>query len=158
MSIRTRLHASFTLVSVRICAAVVFCIWAGMLAQAEDRTQSVPESGRPSAEDCFRAGQASVPGVSAEERRRQQAERMRFLRQQFPDTVWAHRAGIALGLQIAERDSLESARLFAAARGELPILEDYVRYWEAEARLRAGELTEAAQLFESVPQTTPDTL
>src|SRR5215510_7432350 len=105
---RTRLQASFTLVSIRICAALAFCVWAGMLAQAEDQTQSAPESGCPSAEECFRAAQASVPGVTADERRRQQVERLRFLRQQFPDTVWAHRAGVALGLQMAERDPLES--------------------------------------------------
>jgi len=155
---RSGLPASFTLVSVRISAALAICVWAVMLAQAEDQTQSAPGSGCTSAEECFRAAQASVPGVTTEERRRQQVERLRLLRQQFPDTPWAHRAGVALGLQMTERDPLESARLFSAARGELPILEDYVRYWEADARLRAGELTEAAQLFEAIPQTTPDTL
>jgi soluble lytic murein transglycosylase len=112
-----------------------------------------------SAEDCFRSALVPFPSsVPSEDRRRLQAERLKLLRERFPESLWAKRAGVLLGVLLSEREPAEAVRLLEAARQELPLLEDYLRFWRAEALVRAGDSAQAAALFESIPQEVPDTL
>lgn len=152
-------------ISERLARALLIGMWPALMtlgleasAQAEDRPAG-PEAGTScqSAEDCFRAALAPSAGA-AEDRRRAQAEALTLLRTRFPGSPWASRAGVMLGLLLSERDPAEAARLFETARQDLPILEDYLRFWRADALLRAGEAAQAAALDQSIAEAVPDTL
>jgi soluble lytic murein transglycosylase len=65
---------------------------------------------------------------------------------------------LVAGLLLAERQPTEAIRLLKAAQQELPVLEDYIRFWIADALLKNGDTQQAAALLESVPETAPETL
>ena len=43
-----------------------------------------------------------------------------------------------------------------AAQRDFPVVDDYIRLWTGEALLNLGNAKQAADMFESIPQTVPD--
>jgi soluble lytic murein transglycosylase len=117
-----------------------------------------PEFPCQSAEDCFNWALALKPSGGHEDRRRAQVEGLRLVRERFPNTAWASRAGALMGLLLVEQDPAEAARLLETARPALPVLDDYLRFWQAEALLRAGPAGEAAALHEALARSQEDSL
>jgi soluble lytic murein transglycosylase len=111
-----------------------------------------------SAEDCFRSVSALKLSTVTGDRRRMQVERLRLVRERFPDSPWASRAGALMGLLLVEQDPAEAARLLEGMRPALPVLDDYLRFWQAEALLRAGQAAEAAALHEALARAQGDSL
>ena len=83
-------------------------------------------------------------------------ERLQRLREQFPTTVWAARAGLLSGVLILERDPAVALQFLRAAQNDVPLLDDYVRLWIGEALLKLGEGKQAAEMFEAISQTAPN--
>lgn len=123
-----------------------------------DRADSICES----AEECFRAAlvQTAPPESSStlESRVHTQLERLTVVRERHPESVWAKRAGLLMGVLLIERDPADAIRFLSAAQRDFPLLEDYIRMWIGEALLRAGDARLAATLFESIPEAVPETL
>jgi len=121
-----------------------------------------PEPACGSAEECFSAvrGQMVQAGGGAldEEKFRATSDRLRMIMQQYPGSIWAKRAGLLMGVLLVERDPAEATRFLKAAQRDFPLLEDYVRFWIAGTRLKLGDTSEAAALFELIPKNVPDTL
>src|SRR2546429_197052 len=115
-----------------------------------------------SAEECFSAvrGQMAQAGGSAVDQEKSQAmvDRLRVVMEQYPGSIWAKRAGLLMGVLLAERDPAEAVRFLKAAQRDLPLLEDYIRFWIAGSLLKLGDASQAAALFEVIPQAVPDTL
>jgi soluble lytic murein transglycosylase len=126
-------------------------------------TQSAPaDLACESAEACFlaargMAGSANGNGA-ADVRAQAQLERLRLLQERYPGSLWAKRAGVLSGLLLTQRSPEQAARYFRAAQRDLPVIDDYIRFWLAQARLKAGDLRQAALLLESIPEAVPDTL
>lgn len=85
-------------------------------------------------------------------------QRLRLVRERHPGSVWAKRAGLLMGLALAEREPAEAVRFFKAAQRDIPVLDDYIRLWTGEALLRAGDASVAAAVLESIPEIAPETL
>ncbi len=84
-------------------------------------------------------------------------ERLKQVQERYPGSVWARRAGLLIGILLVEQDPAEAVRFLRMAQRDFPILEDYLRLWKGEALLRMGDVTQAAGLFESIPEMVPDT-
>lgn len=114
------------------------------------------------AEDCFRAARAvTVPSketLTPEDRLWAQVERLHLMQERHPGSLWARRAGLLQGVLLAERLPEVALPFLRAAQRDLPLLEDYTRFWIAEALLRVADTTNAAELFESIPRAVPDTI
>jgi soluble lytic murein transglycosylase len=114
------------------------------------------------ADVCFQmAVQTNGAANDAEnpkDRARLKMERLRRILQEHPGSVWAKRAGLLIGIMLTEPDSAEAVRFLKAAQRDLPIIDDYIRFWIAEALLKQGDVSQAAALFESVSEAVPDTL
>jgi soluble lytic murein transglycosylase len=108
-----------------------------------------------SAESCFAAAILADPGGNGTAERRM--VRLREIQQRYPGSVWARRAGLLIGILSVEWDPAEAVRFLRTAQRDFPILEDYLRLWKGEALLRMGDVTQAAWLFESIPDAVPDT-
>lgn len=106
-------------------------------------------------EDCFRAALAKPRGNGDSAARLQQLE---LVRERYPDSVWAKRAGLAAGLLLLDKAPSESFNYFRMAQREMPVLEDYARFWLGEALLREGDARTAADIFEYIPEAMPDSL
>ncbi|MGH7168414.1 MAG: transglycosylase SLT domain-containing protein [Nitrospiraceae bacterium] len=115
-----------------------------------------------SAEECFSAvrGQMAQAGGSAVDQDKVQSmvDRLRVVMEQYPGSIWAKRAGLLMGVLLAEREPAEAVRFLKAAQRDLPLLEDYIRFWTAGSLLKLGDAAQAATLFEFIPQAVPDTL
>ena len=83
-------------------------------------------------------------------------ERLQRLREQFPATVWAARAGLLSGVLLLERDPAAALQFLRAAQNDVPLLDDYVRLWIGEALLKLGEGKQAAEMFETIPHVAPN--
>ncbi|MGH7204827.1 MAG: transglycosylase SLT domain-containing protein [Nitrospiraceae bacterium] len=122
------------------------------------RSDSTCESG----EDCFRAAlvqKGPLDKTTAhEDRLRSKVERLRLVMEQHPGSLWAKRAGLVMGVLLAEREPADAVRFLRAAQRDFPFLEDYIRFWLGESLLKMGDALPAAMLFESVPEAVPDTL
>ena len=125
---------------------------------ADARSDSACES----AEDCYRAAlvQKGSPDktVTHEDRLRAKIDRLRLVMEQHPGSLWAKRAGLVMGVILAEREPVDAVRFLKAAQRDFPVLEDYIRLWLGESLLKMGDTLPAAMLFESVPEVVPDTL
>ncbi|MBS0170922.1 MAG: transglycosylase SLT domain-containing protein [Nitrospira sp.] len=113
-----------------------------------------------SAEDCFRSAIA-INERSGTTAQRDQAlllkiDQLRVVMDLFPSTIWAKRAGVALGVLLTERDPVESVKLLRAAQPDLPVLDDYLRLWMAESLLKQNEPAQAAEVLETLPKIVPD--
>ncbi|MCC6141885.1 MAG: transglycosylase SLT domain-containing protein [Nitrospira sp.] len=83
-------------------------------------------------------------------------ERLRLVAERFPGSVWAQRAGVLSGVLLVESNPSSAIPFLQTGQRDLPVLDDYLRLWLGEAKLRLGEAREAAGLFESIVQTVPD--
>lgn len=83
-------------------------------------------------------------------------ERLRLITERFPGSIWAKRAGVLSGVLLIESNPSAAIPFLQAGQRDLPVLDDYLRLWIGEAKLRLGEAKEAASLFESIVQTVPD--
>lgn len=128
-------------------------------AQVSAPEQPAPE-GCVSAEDCFSAAAWPKERLGTVLTRDQvvalKLERLRKVMEQFPASIWAKRAGLLSGVMLVERNPAAALSYLRAAQRDFPILDDYIRFWMGEALLRLGDAKEAAALFESVPQSVPD--
>ncbi len=115
-----------------------------------------------SAEACFLAARAAAnivrPSTQGASPPPADIEPLRRVQERFPGSVWAKRAGLLSGLVLKDRQPDLAAAYLRTAERDLPILEDYLRYWRGQARLNAGDVRQAAVLFESIPAAVPDTL
>lgn len=113
-----------------------------------------------SAEDCFRSAIAinerSGPPAQRDQALMLKIDQLRSVLDLFPSTIWAKRAGVALGVLLTDRDPVESARLLRAAQPDLPVIDDYLRLWIAESLLKRNEPIQAAELLETIPKVVPD--
>lgn len=127
-------------------------------------TSSPPLPSAPDAcetvEACFQA--AALPkerlgkSLNKEQVLSLKLERLQRLREQFPATVWAARAGLLSGVLLLERDPAVALQFLRAAQNDVPLLDDYVRLWIGEALLKLGEGKQAAEMFETISQTAPN--
>jgi len=69
---------------------------------------------------------------------------------EFPGTVWAHRAGVHLGLMLKDTSPADAIAYFRQAKEAFPLLQDYLQFWLAEALLNAKRPHEAAKVLDGV--------
>ncbi len=124
-----------------------------------------PDFDCASAEDCFYAARAALApptksgvGPSPDDRLRDLEIKLRLLIERHPGTLWAKRAGLLLGVKLGTRDPAEATRFLRAAQRDFPQLDDYIRFWLGESLLRTDDASQAAVLFDSVPERVPETL
>ncbi len=118
-----------------------------------------PELGCETAEVCFRAARLRTDlTVGEEDPIRAEVARLKLVRERHPGTLWAKRAGLRIGVLLAERDPSEAMLFLRAAQWDFPLLDDYVRLWMGKSLLRQGKSETAAAFFESIPETVSDTL
>ena len=112
------------------------------------------------AEDCFQA--AAMPkerlgkAFNKEQVLLLKLDRLQRVMERFPSTLWAKRAGLLSGVLLLERNPAVAIQFLRAAQRDFPALDDYVRLWTGEALLNQGNAKQAAEMFESIPQTVPD--
>jgi soluble lytic murein transglycosylase len=120
------------------------------------RPDGAPECG--SAEACFRAAMAPLPLVGPQERTRAKREQLQAAEARDPESIWSKRARLAAGLLSTDTDPTEAVRRLLAAQSDFPIIDDYVRLWTGEALYKSGEVSQAADMFESVSSQGPETI
>lgn len=112
------------------------------------------------AEDCFQAAAMPKERVGKAFNKEQvlllKLDRLQRVMERFPSTLWAKRAGLLSGVLLLERNPAVAIQFLRAAQRDFPALEDYVRLWTGEALLNQGNAKQAAEMFESIPQTVPD--
>jgi peptidoglycan lytic transglycosylase len=110
------------------------------------------------AEDCFLSALPRSDTVPPEFRWKAKVDRLKLVLQRHPASIWAKRAGLLIGLILSEREPAEGIRYLRAAERDVPILQEYIRVWTAEAMLVSGDADEAAGLLESTLATAPEPL
>ena len=104
-----------------------------------------------SAEACYHAAFTTEDvALSPQDRALRKIELLRLVPLREPESVWAKRALVLIGLLLIETDSTSAVRQLEASQPDWPLLDDYVRLWTGEALLRQGEASQAAVLFESI--------
>jgi len=148
-----------------VTAPLVFlssCFVLSGVPYAAPTPQDQPDLVCESAEECYRAAlnQATQPGTGSarEERVHGAVERLMAIQQHDPGSIWAKRAGLLLGLLLVERDPGDAVFYLRAAQRDIPLLEDYIRFWIAEALLTMGDAARAAVQMEYILDAVPDTL
>ena len=112
------------------------------------------------AEDCFQA--AALPkerlgkAFNKEQVLLLKLDRLQRLMERFPATLWAKRAGLLSGVLLLDRNPAVAIQFLRAAQRDFPVLDDYIRLWTGEALLNLGDAKQAADMFESIPETVPD--
>lgn len=113
-----------------------------------------------SAEECFFAAAQPKERLGNQLTKDQvsalKLERLRLVTERFPGSVWAKRAGVLSGVLLVESNPSAAIPVLQVGQRDLPVLDDYLRLWIGEARLRLGEAKEAAGLFESIVLAVPD--
>jgi soluble lytic murein transglycosylase len=97
-----------------------------------------------------------VPVVQRASLLLEKVERLRHVRERYPASLWAKRAGLVSGVLLIEREPAVALEFLRAAQRDFPVLDEYVRLWMGEALLRSGDATVAARMFESIPQVAPE--
>ncbi|HKN88157.1 MAG TPA: tetratricopeptide repeat protein, partial [Nitrospiraceae bacterium] len=111
-----------------------------------------------SAEACYRAALTTEDGtVSIQDRVRKKIERLRLVLLREPESVWAKRALLLIGVLSTDADPAEAARQLQTLQFDVSALDDYVRLWRGDALLKLGEASQAAVLFESIAE-DPDSI
>ncbi len=115
-----------------------------------------PQSGDicPSAEDCFnialkRWGDGNPAAADLGLRR---------LRERFPDSPWAGRAGFLLGKWASEIGSPEADALLSSAEVQLPELKEYALFFKANGTAKSGRSEEAISLYDRIGRQFPDSV
>ena len=130
------------------------------LAQQESAHSDSParEMACDSAEACYRAALATEDAsISLEDRVRKKIERLRLVPLREPESVWAKRALLLIGVLSTDVDPAEAARQLHTLQSDVPALDDYIRLWRGDALLKLGEASQAAILFESIVK-DPDSI
>ena len=147
-----RHHVAAPSVLLPFALCLIFVVVPVALAQSSD-------SACASAEDCYRAAFAKQPpATDTAGQFAARLQRLTEVRERFPGSPWAARAGLATGLLLLERDPAESLQYFRTAQRDLPVIEDYARLWMGEALLNMGDVRDAAVQLERIPEAVPDTL
>lgn len=122
------------------------------LETAPSASESLPPC--DSAEDCF---QSSIRRL--EEGNPSGAEReWRTLRESFPNSVWAERAGFLLGKRAAELGLPEADALLDRAGRELSDIREYAVLYKGEGQVRGGRPAEAVKTFDALIKQFPDSV
>ena len=150
-------HSCF-LLSLLLVVQSLFPVWAlGVQAGNEDAANPTTCE---SAEDCFAAAAQPKERLGKALNKEQvlllKLDRLQRLMERFPATLWAKRAGLLSGVLLLERNPAVSIQFLHAAQRDFPGLDDYIRLWKGEALLNLGVAKQAADMFESIPQTVPD--
>ena len=118
-----------------------------------------------SAPECFQTAVSTVSRHSDDQAPLAQRERVeRGLRRlqavsgRYPGTAWATRARVLAGVLQKEREPARAVELLQIVEAELPLLQDYIRFWRAEALVNDGNPSRAAAVFESIPKRDRRTL
>jgi soluble lytic murein transglycosylase len=143
---------------------LVTIISSSSLAQQDPPHDSVslapgtPEVSCESAEACYRiALMTEDVAVSQQDRVRMKIERLRLVPLREPESVWAKRALLLIGLLLMETDPADAVRQLQASQLDWPLLDDYVRLWTGEALLKQEDASQAAVLFDSIVE-APDSI
>jgi soluble lytic murein transglycosylase len=78
--------------------------------------------------------------------------------EQYPNTLWAGRAELALGKQYQERGDRQAVPYLLAAQQHLPGLGDYAFYYLGETDLKVSDFNGAATAFDILVERYPDSL
>lgn len=115
-----------------------------------------------SAESCFRNAldmePRSISSRTPAADIQRKVDRLRVVMERYPESIWSQRATLVAGRWLSESDPAQAVELLKDAEHYLPLLQDYIRFWRAEALVGVGELEKAAALFESIAQEVPETL
>lgn len=119
---------------------------------------ATPDVTCESAEACYRVALTTDDlTLSPQDRVRGKIERLRLVPLREPESVWAKRALLLIGLLLMEADPDGAVRQLQASELDWPLLDDYVRLWTGEALLKQGDPSQAAVLFESIVE-APDSI
>jgi len=147
-----------SLVAILSLAEWVFPLRASSAQVAGSDVQQMETCGSP--EECFTASvwpkERLGNTLTKDQVLALKLERLRRVLEQFPDSVWAKRAGLLSGVMLVDKNPASALPYLRKAQQEFPILDDYVRLWIGEAQLRQGEAKEAALTFEGISQSVPD--
>ena len=129
-------------------------------AESSTPSMSSASDGCEKVEDCFQT--AAMPkerlgkAFNKEQILLLKLDRLQRLIERFPATPWAKRAGLLSGVLSLDRNPDVAIQLLRTAQQDFPILDDYIRLWTGEALLNLGDAKQAADRFESIRQTVPD--
>ncbi|MGH7230677.1 MAG: tetratricopeptide repeat protein, partial [Nitrospiraceae bacterium] len=141
----------------RLAILLLFAISSSTLAASDAPPRVMPAC--ESAESCFQdALVSSDPSAPSFDQVRRKIDNLRTVQERHPGSIWAKRAGLLTGILLIGPDPAEAVRLFKLAQRDWPLLEEYIRFWTGEALLKAGDASLAAAVFETIPETVPDTL
>lgn len=120
------------------------------------KTPAPSSTPRPcsSAEDCFNS---ALQQMGDGHRSEAEAE-LRQLRDQYPGSPWAKRAGFLLGRGAADHGSPEADTLFSQARVDLPAIEEYSLFFTAEGQAEGGRFPAAVQTYDRLLREYPDSV
>lgn len=116
--------------------------------------QNVPAVSCETAKQCFEDALAALKTESPNQLSAQ-LTRLHMLRERYPDSLWAKRAGVRIGLILTDREPEAAIEFFETALQDFPLLADSIRFWMGEARLEAGDARQAAMMFEAVLAVKP---
>ena len=109
---------------------------------------SIPEVSCQTAEECFRNAVYFLENNPEQWER--QLRRFQDVQEQAPESVWAQRAGLRLGLILADRGSAEALRFLGRAQADFPLLRDFIVLQQARVLEGLGKPMEAAELLEEL--------
>jgi soluble lytic murein transglycosylase len=157
-SILCRSLAPVSLAAVLILVGCVSPRSASSAQVVGSESQQVEDCGLP--EECFAAAVWPKERLGNTLRKDQvlalKLERLRRVMEQFPDSLWAKRAGLLSGVMLIDKNPASALPYLRIAQQQFPVLDDYVRFWMGEALLRQGEAKEAALVYEGIAQSVPD--
>ncbi len=106
-----------------------------------------------SAEDCFNTALQNAEDGD----RTNAAVFLKSLRERYPDTPWAKRAGFLLGLWAAEDASPDADALLSKAIADFPPLEEYALFFMAGGQAKRGEFRPAVETYDRLLRKFPET-
>ncbi|MBI3994372.1 MAG: transglycosylase SLT domain-containing protein [Nitrospirae bacterium] len=107
-----------------------------------------------SAEDCFNGAlQFAEDGD-----RTNAAGLLKSLRERYPDSPSAKRAGFLLGQWAAETGALEADDLLSLAMAKIPALEEYGLFYLAGGQSKRGQFQEAVRTYDRLLRKYPDSV
>lgn len=113
-----------------------------------------------SAEECFAdavfAKERLGPSFTKDQATALKLERLRKIIKEYPVSQWGKRAVLLSGILLIDQNPAAAISYLRTAQRDLPVLDDYIRFWIGEALLHLGDPKEAAAMFESVLQAVPD--
>ena len=136
------------LISLSVVAGV-----AGLLAQPSFLTHNNLDTSCETGSECFQLAMTGIDKIHGRaEMLSRSISELQQIQSRFPDSIWAKRVGIHLGLILTETEPEKAVEFFRLALHNFPIIEDYVRFWMGKAHLQAGQFREAIQVFDSLEE------